>query len=172
MKAKPILILAGLILVFALGACGPKRRNFDDPPPELTPEMRDQVQQRLDFHDLNKDGAVTCGDVAFRRAEIFALVDEDETSSLDSKEYMDLRWHDKLYVLLELANDDLDKNGLVSLEELQVRRDPFFGRVDTDRDCIITVDEYRMELRTTEQERFRPPDGGGQRRGKRRRAEN
>ena len=112
MKANPIWILGGLILVFALGACTERRPRFDDPPPELTPAMRDQIQQRLNFHDLNGDGAVTCMDVAFKRSELFTLVDKDENLALDSGEYMDLRWHDKLYVLLELPNDDLDKNGL------------------------------------------------------------
>ncbi len=169
MKANPAWILGGLIVVFALGACGPKRPRFDDPPPELTPEMRDQIQQRLNFHDLNEDGAVTCADVAFKRAELFTLVDKDENGGLDSGEYMDLRWHDKLYVLLELPNDDLDKNGMVSLEEFQQRRDPFFGRIDTDNNCTISIEEYQLELRIAQQERFRLPDGGRPP-GKRRRA--
>ncbi|MHA1544088.1 MAG: hypothetical protein ACTSU8_03030, partial [Alphaproteobacteria bacterium] len=95
----------------------------------------------------------------------------DKSGGLDQREYMELRWHDKLYVLLELSNDDRDHNGQISLEEFQERSDPYFRRLDKDRDCIITVEEYRVELLTTEQERFRPQNTG-QQRGKRRRAEN
>lgn len=168
MKANPIWIVGGLILIFAVAACGPTRQRIGGPLPELTPAMRDQIQQRLDFYDTNQDGIVSCDDVALRRADLFKLVDEDENGGLDSGEYMDLRWHDKLYVLLELSNDDLDQDGLVSLAELQQRRDPFFGRIDVDRDCIITVEEYRVELRSNQQERFRPQNTG-QQRGKRRR---
>lgn len=168
MKAKPIWILGGLILIFALGACGPARQRIGGPLPELTPAMREQLQQRLNFYDLNQDGIVSCDDVAIRRAELFTIVDEDKNGGLDSGEYMELRWHDKLYVLLELSNDDRDHNGLISLTEFQERSDPYFRRLDKDRDCIITVEEYRVELRSTNQERFRP-EGTGQRRERRRR---
>lgn len=172
MKANPFLIVSGLILIFALGACGPKRQRIDGPLPELTPAMRDQIQQRLDFYDLNQDGIVSCEDTALRRSELFKLVDEDENGGLDSGEYMDLRWHDKLYVLLELPNDDLDQDGLVSLAELQQRGDPFFGRIDVDRDCIISVEEYQVELRSAQPEKFRPEGTGGPRKGGKRRPAN
>lgn len=167
MKAKTIWIMSGLILIFALGACGPKRQRINDPLPELTPAMRDQIQQRLTFYDTNGDGIVSCDDVASRRVDLFKLVDKDENGGLDSGEYLDLRWHDKLYVLLELPNDDLNQDGMVSLEELQQRGDPFFGRIDIDRDCIITVEEYRVELRATSQERLRPENTGGTRQRRR-----
>ncbi|MEE8294547.1 MAG: hypothetical protein V3R64_02440 [Sphingomonadales bacterium] len=168
MKANPIWILGGLILIFALGACGPKRQRIGDPPPELTPEMREQLQQRLNSYDLNQDGIVSCEDVAIRRTELFTIVDEDKSGGLDQREYMELRWHDKLYVLLELSNDDRDHNGQISLEEFQERSDPYFRRLDKDRDCIITVEEYQVELLTTQQQSFRPGNTG-QRREKRRR---
>ena len=130
--------------------------------------LREQLQQRLNSYDLNQDGIVSCDDVAIRRAELFTIVDEDKSGGLDQREYMELRWHDKLYVLLELSNDDRDHNGLISLTEFQERSDPYFRRLDKDRDCIITVEEYQVDLVTASQERFRPQNTGGRREKRRR----
>lgn len=165
---KFLLLVLGVMLAVTLSACAAKRGGFQGPPPERLADMREEAQKRIVAKDLDGDGLLTCADTDLRRAELFWLVDEDESKSLDAKEYIELRWHEKIYVLLVLSNDDKDGDGVVSLAELQARADPFFSRVDINRDCEITPEELGQEFRLQ-----RAGDNGrdGRPRGKRRRVE-
>jgi len=161
LKVLPLVL--GAVAVLGVSACAPRRGNFDGPPPERMAEIRAEAQKQIAERDLNGDGILTCADTDIKRAELFQMVDEDGSKDLDAREYNALRWHDKLYVLLELPNDDKDGDGVVTLAELQARSDPFFNRVDVNQDCQVTPEELGLGFRPRRAGGESPGEGGGRR---------
>lgn len=171
MKLSPLWMAIGLILIFTVGACASKRQ-FQEPTPEMREKMRAEMQKTIKARDTNKDGRLTCDDIALNREILFKTVDENETLTLDNEEYYNLYWHDKLYIFLQLKDDDLNRDGVVTLEEFQERPDPFFFSADKDQDCILSPQELRAGMRSMmAEEGSKPPGGKRSGGGKRRRVD-
>ena len=154
-------------LAAALVACAPKR-DFERGQPPEGPSPEEMIQSRIAKSDIDKDGAFTCEDIFLVRAELFGKADADEDLFLDAGEYQTLKWHDTLYVLLEIDHDDEDNDGLVSLAEFQTRADPYFTRLDSNQDCIVSFEEMRAAVQAQRTQRSaeggRPPGGGKRKR--------
>lgn len=150
-------------LAVMLAACAPKR-DFERGSPPEGPPPEEKIQSWIAKNDVDKDGVFTCEDILLMRTELFENADADEDLFLDESEYQTLKWHNKLYILLEVDHDDEDNDGLVSLAEFQARADPYFTRLDSNQDCEVSFEEMRAELQA---QRTQLPAGGeGQPRGR------
>lgn len=171
MKSHLLWTATAILLIFTVGACASKRQ-FQEPTPEMREKMRAEMQKTINARDTNEDGRLTCEDIALNREILFKTVDENETLTLDNEEYYNLHWHDKLYIFLQLKDDDLNRDGVVTLEEFQERPDPFFFSADKDQDCILSPQELKAGMRSMMAEEGSRPQGGQRPGGgKRRRAD-
>ncbi len=141
--------------------------------PEPSPERRAEMQQRfLARWDQNGDGAITCDDVAFERAELFFVLDTNEDEELASSEYRYAKFEDKSFMFHVFSEVDTDTSGAVSLKELQAVTHSQFASIDKDGNCIVSDEEAfsaarekMREDRTGEGREAREGRGGGGRRG-------
>lgn len=159
MKSHLLWTATAILLIFAVGACASKRQ-FQEPTPEMREKIRTEMQKIINARDTNQDGLLTCDDIALNREILFKTADKNETLTLDIEEYYNLHWHDKLYIFLQLKDDDLNQDGVVTLEEFQERPDPFFFSADKDQDCILSPQELRAGMRSMMAEEGSRPRGG------------
>lgn len=152
-----------LILALSLTACagrgdrGPER-------PTLSPERRAELAERFTVRwDHDRDGIVTCADVAFERASLFTLLDTDENKELASAEYRYAKFEDKSFLFHLFDDVDIDHSGSISLQELQEVSHSQFASVDKDGNCIVSEEEAVEAMR----EQARTRREGGERQGER-----
>ena len=155
-----------LILTLSLSACAGRDRGPERP--VLSPERRAELAERFTRQwDHDRDGVVTCADLAFERAVLFTLLDTDNNEELASAEYRYAKFEDKSFLFHLFDDVDTDHSGAISLQELQNVSHSQFASVDRDGNCIVSEEEAVEAAR--EQARTRREGGdrqGGRDRGR------
>ena len=112
----------------------------------------------LENWDLNEDGQVTVAEATQKRGDIFYMFDQDENSALDAAEY-DLFDETRIAdmeanagghngqmrgVSQAMARDfnDVDGDGLVTLEEFLSQVPNWFSLMDRDGDNVLTTNDF------------------------------
>lgn len=110
--------------------------------------------------DLDGDGQVTLSEATQKRAEVFAMFDQDENGALNSKEY-DLFDETRQADMAENAGghtngpmqrvnqglqrdfNDTDADGIVTSSEFTSQTADWFARIDRNGDGILTSGDFR-----------------------------
>ncbi len=111
--------------------------------------------------DLDGDGRVTPTEAAQKRAEVFAMFDQNEDGALDAAEY-DLFDETRQADMAENAGghqkgpmqrvnqglqrgfNDTDGDGRVTADEFTTRSDAWFAMIDRDGDGVLTPADFRL----------------------------
>lgn len=151
MPMRPTAAFA-LVSSLCLAACagpGDRRPERPAPSPERMAEMQDRFLARWD-HD--SDGAVTCDDVAFERAELFFILDTNEDEELAASEYRYAKFEDKSFLFHLFSDVDTDQSGTVSSQELRDVSHSQFAALDRDGDCLVSPEEAMIAMRENARE--------------------
>jgi Ca2+-binding EF-hand superfamily protein len=157
------MIVAAPLLVIMLQAAAPAAKAPATPAPQSVTKaaVQAQVKSNFDRLDTNKDGAVDKAEaqkaheanvaaVTKRRNELaaatFAKADTDKNGALSLKEFeaaapmpkMDSTW---------LDTNDTNKDGKVSLTEVNSRAMASFDKVDSNKDGVLSAQEARAAQR-------------------------
>ncbi len=163
MKHLPITFILAVSLTACAGR-GERGRERPEPSPERKAEMVERFTARWD-HD--RDGTVSCADVAFQRTRLFAQLDTDTDEQLSSGEYRYAKFEDKGFLFHLFADVDTDLSDSVSLSEFQAVTNSRFASADKDGDCIISPEEAVNAMRVEVRDRRSGEDGArGERDGR------
>lgn len=151
MKPSFTTVFSAILTASMVGACagpggkGPGRGGPGQRPehrPEMTPERKAEMFERFTMRwDHDGDGSVTCADVAFERAQLFARLDADKNDGLASGEYRFAKFEDKSFMFHLFSDVDADRSGEISLDELKSATHSRFNSIDRDGNCIVTPEE-------------------------------
>ncbi|WP_425098139.1 EF-hand domain-containing protein [Tropicibacter sp. S64] len=110
--------------------------------------------------DLNGDGAVSVEEATERRGDVFLTFDANEDGFLDAEEYTlfdEARANDMAGQSghgqgnmqnaaegMEMALNDLDKDGTVSRDEFVSQAAVWIGTMDLNGDGVITTEDFAM----------------------------
>ncbi len=109
--------------------------------------------------DENGDGKVTLAEATERRGDVFATFDENEDGYLSAEEYSmfdEARANDQKnhkdgknkgkgkgrHEGMQMAYNDVDKDGRVSLEEFTTQTAGWFAMMDRNGDGVVTTADF------------------------------
>lgn len=162
--------IAGTLFLLILAACagsqkGPGGRG--GAPREIPSERKAELMGRfLVRWDHDRDGSVTCDDVAFERGKLFTLLDTDGDDLLVSGEYRYAQFEDKSFMFHLFTDVDADSSGTVSRDELTGVVHSQFAGLDRDGDCFVSEEEMLTAARERMRERRRQEGGEGRGQGR------
>ncbi|WP_262694931.1 EF-hand domain-containing protein [Kordiimonas aquimaris] len=145
MRQSTLKLGAFIIIGLCVSGCASNRR---DGPPELPPERKQALYDRLVTQwDYNQDDTITCADVTTVRTRLFDTLDTNKDGFLYPAEYRFAQFDDKSFLFFPFAKVDSDESSSISFTEFKDIPHSEFGGYDSNRDCIVTIDEAAAALR-------------------------
>jgi len=130
-----------LLLAGALVGCTTDRTGVRFLNPEQLAARTVAMEQALAQMDLNGDGIVTCSDSGIYRARRFDALDGNEDGKLTMAELRLADWFNVAFLEARFDHYDRDNSLMIERDEFINRPDPEFGEIDTNLDCVITIEE-------------------------------
>jgi len=148
----PILRLSVTITIaLCMTACASNRRPER---PEVSPERKQSLYSRMiDKWDINRDGIVTCDDVAAVRRALFSTLDTDDNEVLSPKEYRFAQFEDKSFLFYPYEKANTRNTNDIDFAEFSAVPHTEFAGIDRNKDCTVSVDEAAYALRDEFRER-------------------
>ncbi len=91
--------------------------------------------------DLNKDGIVTCDEWKSYLASLFTAADANRDGVLTREEFANFSLTDRMFDSANFDFWDSNKDGKLSLAEMQAKPNPAFTLADRDKDCRLDTAE-------------------------------
>ena len=108
--------------------------------------------------DLNKDGVVTCDEWKGYIHSLFTEADVNRDGSLSREEFATFSKSDRMFDAADFAYWDANKDGRLTLAEMQAKPNPAFVLADRDKDCRLDASELVAARNITVVPIAKPPD--------------
>ena len=150
-SANPVRHLAALFVLSALAACSGNGLSAID----------SAFLAGSASWDVNKNGVVTCEDWKNYLSSLFTIADANRDGVLTREEFASFSQTDRMFDSANFDYWDMNKDGKLTLAEMQQKPNPAFVLADTNKDCRLETAELVAARNIGQPKPFvAPPEAG------------